>query len=471
MVRRAAASYVSAAALIFAAAPSIVHAEVAAAAFTSPLQSIAPDTVSEQLTLQLQDSSGNAAKAPSTACASFTSSSPSGQFSSSATNWNPTGVLTVSKNSANRNFYYKDSASGTHTLTARVALRPEGESRPCTAWPLAEWPVGWNATQELTVGSASAGGSAATSTTADAGTTPQSAQESRSGSVGGAFEQRIFASAKVPAKGIAGADIVFDAMAIGLKKEPMPNARFIWSFGDGAAGEGKRVYHAYHYPGSYVVLVEASSGEWSATDRKDINIAAPLLSLRTVRAGADGYIEVANGGVDDIDLSRWFLRSGGSFFTFPQGTIVKAGSSVLFAAAVTKLTATESGAELLYPNGTVAATFDSRAALPPPPLSPPPLAQPDTFSALRSAEKAAPERSVEPAAEPNEESAASVPESAAAVGSTGGTSTWFIATLALSITAAVGYLITVRKEESVAPEGLSAKEFEIIEDEKAAGSS
>ena len=461
----AAASCICAAAFITAAVPFLAHADVSAVAFTSAPQTIAPDAVSEQLTIQLQDGSGNSAKAPSTACASLTSSSASGQFSSSATSWNPVSVLTISKNSANRNFYYKDGSSGTHTLTARVAQKPEGESRSCTAWPVAEWPVGWSATEEVTVGSAgNTGENAAASTSPEDTANAEPAAlttESGNGSVGGAYEQRIFASAKLPAKGVAGADLAFEAVAIGLKKEPISNARFIWSFGDGAAIEGKRVYHAYHYPGTYVVLVEASSGEWSATDRRDITIVAPLLALRSVRTGANGFIEVANDGKDDIDLSRWFLRSGGSFFSFPEGTIVKAGSSVLFAAAVTKLAATESGAELLYPNGTVAAAHDSRTAEPAPVL---PSVEHTAAPVPLVSGKKAPERIARTEAEPEERSqTAASQQVAAAAGNAGRTGTWFFATLALSITVAVGYLITARKKEVPKAEGLSAKEFEIVE--------
>ena len=185
----------------------------------------------------------------------------------------------------------------------------------------------------------------------------------------------IFVSAKVSARGVAGADLAFDATAVGIKKEPLQNARFVWSFGDGGSAEGKQALHAYHLPSSYVVMVEASSGEWSATDRREITIAAPQVSLSRLEEGVNGFIEVKNGGSNDLDLSRWFLRCRGVFFSFPSGTILKKGSAVPFPSVITKLAVTASETALLYPNGAEAALYRPELESEPtvePPTSPEP---------------------------------------------------------------------------------------------------
>ncbi len=358
-------------------APLLTRADTGPAgfAFTSPAQAIGVGAVSEQITLQSQDAAGNEFKVPSTACASLSSTSAGGEFSSSATTWNVVSVLTISKNSANRNFYYKDTALGTKTLTAKIALKPESENRSCASWPVVEWPSGWTITQTLTVGTAPSGSSgSATGISPDADTPITSTTETTSStsatpaSSGGSAtvptKPQIFVSASVPSQGIAGAPVTFTAAAVGIKKEPLANARFVWSFGDGAVGEGKKVQHSYHYPAAYVVMVEASSGEWSATDRADIAISAPELAISSIGEGPDGFIEVQNNGKFDVDLSEWMLGSGSGFFVFPRGTIIGAKKRIPFAGAITGLFADPSSSTLLYPNGKLVTRYQSQAPTP-----------------------------------------------------------------------------------------------------------
>lgn len=453
-------------------------------AFTSLPQTIGVGAVSEQITIQVQDADHVSAKVPTTACASLSSTSSGGEFSSSATSWSAVSVLTISKNSANRNFYSKDTVAGTPTITVKVVLKPDTETRPCASWPVTEWPTGWSATQSITVGTAGNGEGGQASTTppagdeqnqtqtgTGAGETPASSAPS-GGSISWVREQRIFVSAKAPVKIVAGADASFEAYAVGLKKEPIENARYVWSFGDGASLEGKHVYHAYHYPGSYVVLVEASSGEWSAMDRKDSTVTVPLLSVSGIKEGPDGFIEITNKGTDDLDLSRWFLKAGGTFFMFPNGTMVKAGKAVPFPADITKLSA-GSDAELLYPNGKTVVRYVNVGTADEDPVLP--VSAP---IAKTTVEKAPVETSPHPISltKPTESElvdTASVspvinPASiqASAVQSGNGSAKWFLSALALSLVVAGGYLFTARRFSSPTEpkeDKISADEFEIVE--------
>src|SRR3989338_11641284 len=93
--------------------PVFAAAEVQKFVFVSPPQTISPGAVSEQITIQAQDSAGSESKVPSTACAALSSSSFGGEFSSSATDWSLVSALTIAHNHANRNFYYTDRAVGT----------------------------------------------------------------------------------------------------------------------------------------------------------------------------------------------------------------------------------------------------------------------------------------------------------------------------------------------------------------------
>ena len=202
-----------------------------------------------------------------------------------------------------------------------------------------------------------------------ASSTPQTVSEPSSppankGGSAWTFTPQLYVNAFAPARGVAGAPLVFDAVAVGAKKEPVPNARYLWSFGDGGAVEGKKVEHTYHYPASYVVMVSAASGEWNATDRKEITIVAPELVISEVREGAGGFIEVHNDGGSDVDLSHWMLLSGSGMFSIPQGTIIAAKKSIPFPSAITNLAADAASATLLYPNGSTVVSYHEKSAEP-----------------------------------------------------------------------------------------------------------
>ena len=467
------------------AVPSISLAASAPAGvvFTTPPQTIDVDVVSEKFTVQTQDESGEQAKVPTTACLKISSSSSTGEFSSSATSWKPVSVLTISKNSANRSFYYKDAEEGIYALDATIVLRPEAENRSCPSWPEEEWPEGLSVTQEITVGNPpedpleseddpeSPGNSPPADETAS--TPPSEPASSSGGGTTYVHKPEISVSAEVSNKTIVGADTLLEAFAVGIQKEPLLNARYIWSFGDGASAEGKRVYHTYHYPGSYVVLVEASSGEWSAVDRKDITVIAPTLVISSIKEGSDGFIEIKNTGKDDIELSRWFLHVNGSFFTFPSGTLIRAGKSIPFPSAITKLLAS-TNAELLYPNGKVVVRYESKVV--PSVVVPKVIATPTPSSI---SEVVPPKKMVtdsSPIVQPSEISKEvsdiettdlPLPNTlAAAETGSGNFSPWLLSVFALSIVAAGGYIFSSRNSTKTSTETkeLSAKDFEIIED-------
>jgi len=468
-------------------------ADVQQFVFVSAVQTIEPTKISEQITLQSEDATGNESKVPGTACVELRTSSPQGQFSSSATSWSPVSVLTIAKNSANRNFYYKDTTAGTYTLTAKVVLKPESEKRSCADFPVGEWPSGFSATQSITVGSAgtspaatdttSTTSSTTVTTTEEAPTTPPPAPPPPSGgSTTWTYKPQIFVSSLVPMRGVAGAPVTVDAFAVGLKKEPIPNARYVWSFGDGGTSEGKKVTHLYHYPATYTVLVDAASGEWSATDRKEILIVAPELTISRIKEGADGFIEIENNGTGEIDLSLWLLRTSSGVFLIPQGTLIGARKSIPFPAEITKLFADREGTALLYPNGNTVDTYTAKQEVTAEAVSaPPPVKKEEPLPAVSVSEMSSPQKAVSaPASERLKKENASVMVVASstlpsqtgqllgAVGATnqGGSSTWFVLTTLLVTLSILGYVAMLRSkgEKSTADElRIEADKFDIIE--------
>jgi hypothetical protein len=94
---------------------NIVLAEVTQFVFTTSPQTIAPNATSTIITIQSQDDSGTKQNIP------ITSTSLTGKFFSNTAGGVLSIPVTMSKNSANKNFYYKDSTVGTHTIQVGVA--------------------------------------------------------------------------------------------------------------------------------------------------------------------------------------------------------------------------------------------------------------------------------------------------------------------------------------------------------------
>lgn len=152
---------------------------------------------------------------------------------------------------------------------------------------------------------------------------------------------------------VTGAPVTFSGKVFGLKKEPIENARMVWSFGDGGSSEGQSVLHTYYYPGEYVVVLDASSGYYSASDRVRVTVVKPELILRTGGDALRSFVAIENLGSDEIDLSLWLVGVGNSAFVLPKNTLVGARKTLTLPSEVTRLSTPDgSVAELRYPNGT-----------------------------------------------------------------------------------------------------------------------
>jgi len=313
--------------------------------FTTPPQDIAVGAVSEQITIEAQDVSGSAVNGH-TVCIHIVSSSPTGEFSTNAENWSAepvrTLVLTLSSNQYRRNLYYKDSTDGSHTLTVQAALRPEDLT--CPNWSPNDG-IEWSATQIITVGSGSQ------NTSPGGGGVPA---DTNTGTASGSSSLSSESIARVSAGSdrtvVVGADVRFEGVAYNSGSRLVEDARFVWSFGDGTAAEGKAVTHRFEHPGRYAVVLEASRGGASVSHR--ITVTAEIIQL-SFTALSDGGVSVANLSGRDMDLSNWRVFDRFTTFKFPLHTILLRGASIRLTPATLRFHAS-SLAELQYPNGETA---------------------------------------------------------------------------------------------------------------------
>jgi len=176
------------------------------------------------------------------------------------------------------------------------------------------------------------------------------------------IEPQIYAFLSGHKMGVAGGILQFEGMALGLKREPLLNARFLWNFGDGSFKEGKNIAHTYHYPGEYIVFLNVSSGKYSASAKINVKITESNLKITDVNfsASRESLVEIYNDSISEMDVSHWSLRSGNLLFTFPKNSFIGAGSKLTLSSLVTNLNIDEGKkVELLYPNGSVFYSYDA----------------------------------------------------------------------------------------------------------------
>ena len=347
---------------------ALASGDVAQFVFTTNYQTIKPNEISEIITIQAQDASGISANLLQTACLELVTASNTGEFSSSNINWNSVKILTMNKSSANRNFYYKDLATGNYELSVKISLRPEGKPA-CTAWSKEEWDIKWNVKQNIVVSS----GFSSVSSQVNSSTNNYLSQNSSavsssgneniaSGSVTYNYKnEQISAKAEEDKTAVAGADIVLDGLALGFKKEPLENARYLWTLGDGSYKEGKNIRHIYKYPGNYIAVLNVSSGDVSASDRVNIKVIPNELNIIETK---NEFIKLKNKSGIILDVSGWFLKAGNATFKFPDYSLIAANSELVISSDVSGLKFSDKKllAEILYPNGSVAFSYSPTSA-------------------------------------------------------------------------------------------------------------
>jgi len=121
--------------------------------------------------------------------------------------------------------------------------------------------------------------------------------------------------------------------------------KFIWSFGDGSTGEGKKVSHAYGFAGDYIVVLNASLSDLSAVSRTNVKVANPSLVISNV--GGDS-VEIWNKGIFEINLGGWIISNSRGKFIFSSDTIIAPNNKIIFPDEHMKLNLAEGGKVSLF---------------------------------------------------------------------------------------------------------------------------
>ena len=198
---------------------------------------------------------------------------------------------------------------------------------------------------------------------------------------------------------VVGAGSAFSGTAFTAKGEPVPGARYVWNFGDGATLEGQKVFHTYMYPGNYALSLSVSSGYSMGTGYATLQAVPPQIALQVM---PDGSAVVLNAAAQNIGVGLWSLGKSAGVFIIPENTVVLAKQSIRFSPTIMHFSAATDTA-LFYPNGVVAAVSGAEplapasaptaiAPLPTSPVAPPVAKVPSSPAQARGTlvQKAAP---------------------------------------------------------------------------------
>lgn len=311
--------------------------------FVTEPQTILPNTISDTLTIQTQNSIGGAEPLGETADVFLESTSGTGEFSSSKTNWLPDNELTMNNGWANRSFYYRDATEGSYTLTATIKTRIGGQS--------------WTTTQTMVVSVSGGSGGDGGSGEGDDGDDNGGDESGHSGQ----SELSDVPEATKLAVGAGrsrlttiGSPVIFKAITSSGDDQGVV---FTWSFGDGGSVNGEQAEHTYQFPGTYVVVVNAYRGEERAVARTTVRVIDPQIAITAIDPTYRSYIELSNPSADEVNLMSWRLYAGEQYFVFPTDTILPPNSKIKYPLSTMYLPVEQNAAlTLRYPNGWEVAT-------------------------------------------------------------------------------------------------------------------
>lgn len=98
-----------------------------------------------------------------------------------------------------------------------------------------------------------------------------------------------------------------------------------WNFGDGTVRRGGHLYHKYHHPGKYIMIVSASNG--GEKIEKRVRVSVREVEVQLFRESSE-LVVLQNNDTKEVEISRWRIRSDNRVFIFPEDTYVVAKGSI-----------------------------------------------------------------------------------------------------------------------------------------------
>ncbi len=285
--------------------PLFVYADPSQIVFTTSPQTISKNTLSEAITIQTQDG-GGASPATETLDLAFTSSCDSGEFLNSSGN---PATKFMSVNTSNRTFYYRDSTEGECTLTVKATGRNSSKE--------------FTATQVIKIGETSGSlVSSQNNVSSSNSATKSGSLSSTNLPLGNSSLDVDIGKDRVTTPG----NVLYFQALVKKSSNISSKIEFNWSYGDGHVGVGQNVQHTFKYPGQYVVVLNAKSGDISSVSRIKVFVDDAKISM----SESDGVIDITNNSDTEINLFNWKIEKDGMGFIFQPDTIVLPKATMRF---------------------------------------------------------------------------------------------------------------------------------------------
>ncbi|KKS77792.1 MAG: Phospholipase D/competence protein ComEA helix-hairpin-helix domain protein [Parcubacteria group bacterium GW2011_GWC1_43_11b] len=319
--------------------PILTLATVEKIVFTTNPQTVSPGQMSSEITIQAQNNEGVSEKVTETMDLVFTSSSATGEFLNST--GDPVQKY-MSKNSTNRNFYFRDSVLGEQTITVTATGRDSGQT--------------FLASQKIIIGETVNEESKATSTDDSSSTTPTTSNSGGGlGSVSAHSAQTDLSDSEesMPAIGAGRKRLASTGAPMAFRVEKSKSAqnsagRFVWSFGDGSSAEGEKIEHTYQFAGEYNVVVNGYFGANQSVARTKVIVEDAKVTISEVNLSL-GFVALQNDNKKEINLGGWNLK-GSVDYVLPADTIIDAGKNIKIPLNLIAGTSTVSGLVLSTPD-------------------------------------------------------------------------------------------------------------------------
>jgi hypothetical protein len=155
---------------------------------------------------------------------------------------------------------------------------------------------------------------------------------------------------------IAGVQIHLDGTVTSSKRSLLAGRDIRWSLGNGDTTEGADTFYTYNHPDQYTATLMAKGPTRTISDEIEVLVSPPKLSIASTSPGTSGFIQIANDLNHEVNLAGWHLRTAGGVATLPDYTIVPTQDTVTITNKGTGI-ARVAQAQLLYPDGRVADTY------------------------------------------------------------------------------------------------------------------
>lgn len=298
--------------------------------FVTAPTSVGVGAISDPITFQTQNNSGEAEKVTDTNDIEFTSSSKTGEFLGATGN---SVTTTMSKNTASRTFYYRDQTVGTHTIQITLRGRDTGKI--------------FTATQQVVVTGVQGSNASLTDTNKTSNVSAHKNQQDIVTTNQGADFKIEGGRSRVVS---IHSPISFKAFR--QSKEDKKNKMlFQWSFGDGSSSRGSETEHVYLFEGEYVVILNVIKNKEKTTARFDVKVVDHQITLEV----GEGFVEIFNNANEELNLGKFVLITGEQKIIIADDTLVKSQRSIKIPADIQK---ESQQVKLFFPTGILASSSE-----------------------------------------------------------------------------------------------------------------